>query len=76
MINSSKDVVAKCQVMSITLLQRKLRLGYAKAARIMDELERLKIVGPPDENGNRKVLISQSQLAGIKTAIDNSELVN
>ncbi len=76
MINSAKDVVAECQVVSTTLLQRKLRLGYTKAARIMDELERLKIVGPPDENKERKVLISQSQLAGIKAAIDNSELVN
>jgi len=38
-------------------LQRKLKLGYARAARIMDELEQIGIVGPLDGGKNRLVLI-------------------
>ena len=41
---------------SVSLLQRRLKLGYARAARLMDELEEKGIVGPLGENGVREVL--------------------
>lgn len=41
---------------SISLLQRRLKLGYARAARLMDELENAGIVGPLSEEGIREVL--------------------
>jgi S-DNA-T family DNA segregation ATPase FtsK/SpoIIIE len=39
---------------SISLLQRKLRIGYTRAARIMDMLERQKIVGPQPPGGQAR----------------------
>ena len=42
---------------SATLLQRKLKIGFARAARIIDQLEQLEIVGPPDGSKPRKLLV-------------------
>lgn len=46
---------------STTLLQRKLKLGYARASRIMDELEERGIIGPSEGSKPRKVLMSKLQ---------------
>ena len=46
---------------STSLIQRKLRLGYGRAARIIDELEEMKIIGPPNGSRPRKVLVSMDQ---------------
>jgi S-DNA-T family DNA segregation ATPase FtsK/SpoIIIE len=42
---------------STSLIQRRLRIGYNRAARIMEELEREGIVGPPEGSGSREVLV-------------------
>ena len=47
---------------STSMLQRKLKLGYARAARIMDELEEMGVVGPSEGAKPRKVLMSRMQL--------------
>ena len=44
--------------MSTSLLQRRLRIGYPRAARIMDELEDRGIVGPSDGSKSREVIAS------------------
>ena len=54
-------LVLRNRIASITFLQRKLRLGYARAARIMDELEQIGIVGPLDGGKNRLVLIDTQE---------------
>ena len=54
-------VVVENQLASTTLLQRKLKIGYAKAARIMDELEEKGIIGPFEGSKPRKVLMSKQQ---------------
>ncbi len=46
---------------SASLLQRRLRIGYARAARLLDLLEEQGIVGPPDGSKPRKVLVSQDE---------------
>ncbi|MBQ7677387.1 MAG: hypothetical protein IJT32_04060, partial [Lachnospiraceae bacterium] len=54
-------------------LQRKLRLGYGRAARIMDQLEKMGIVGPQDGAKPRKVLMTQMQLAERRASADYGE---
>ncbi|MBR3300113.1 MAG: DNA translocase FtsK [Clostridia bacterium] len=46
---------------STSLLQRKLKLGYARAARIVDEMEARGVVGPYEGSKPRKVLITKDQ---------------
>ncbi|MCD7811389.1 MAG: DNA translocase FtsK [Ruminococcus sp.] len=48
--------------LSTSMLQRKLKLGYARAARIMDELEEMGVIGPSEGAKPRKVLMSRMQL--------------
>ncbi len=54
-------VVVEHQMASTTLLQRKLKIGYAKAARIMDELEEKGVIGPFEGSKPRKVLMTKQQ---------------
>ena len=55
------EVVVEAQMASTTLLQKKLKLGYARASRIIDELEERGIIGPFEGSKPRKVLISKQQ---------------
>jgi S-DNA-T family DNA segregation ATPase FtsK/SpoIIIE len=50
------------QLGSTSLLQRKLRIGYGRAARIIDQLHEAGILGPPDGSKPREVLIGAGQL--------------
>jgi len=61
MLPKAIEVVVENQKASTTLLQNKLKLGYARAARIMDELETRGIIGPFEGSKPRKVLISKQQ---------------
>lgn len=61
MLPKAIEVVVENQMASTTLLQRKLKLGYARAARLMDALEERGIVGPFEGSKPRKVLISKQQ---------------
>jgi S-DNA-T family DNA segregation ATPase FtsK/SpoIIIE len=59
LFEKAKDTVIRYQQGSVSLLQRKLKIGYARAARIIDELEEAGIVGPPNQEGKaRDVLVS------------------
>lgn len=57
LIGQAGELVINSGTASVTFLQRRLRIGYARAARIMDELEELGVVGPMDSSKNRLVLI-------------------
>ncbi len=61
MLPKAIEVVVENQKASTTLLQNKLKLGYAKAARLIDELEERGIIGPFEGSKPRKVLISKQQ---------------
>ncbi len=61
MLPKAIEVVIEAQSASTTLLQRKLKLGYARAARIIDELETSGIIGPYEGAKPRKVLITKQQ---------------
>lgn len=47
--------------LSTTMIQKKLKLGYARASRIMDELEERGIIGPSEGSKPRKILMSKMQ---------------
>ena len=53
---------------STSLLQRRLRVGYSRAARILDQLERANIVGPPDGTKPRDVLITADDLETLEAS--------
>jgi S-DNA-T family DNA segregation ATPase FtsK/SpoIIIE len=57
LIEQCIEVIRSEQKASVSLLQRRLRLGYGRAARIMDELERRGIVGPSKGAEPRDILI-------------------
>ena len=61
MLPKAIEAVIEAQSASTTLLQRKLKLGYARAARIIDELETRGIIGPYEGAKPRKVLVSKQQ---------------
>ncbi|HEX2076567.1 MAG TPA: DNA translocase FtsK [Longimicrobium sp.] len=50
---------------STSLLQRRLRIGYGRAARVMDQLEKAGVLGPPDGSKPRDVLVDFPQLDAI-----------
>ena len=52
-------LVAHEQSCSVSMLQRRFRIGYNRAARIVDEMEAKGIVGPPEGSKPRKVLINE-----------------
>jgi S-DNA-T family DNA segregation ATPase FtsK/SpoIIIE len=66
LFNEALDIVIKFNQGSASLLQRRLSIGYARAARIVDQLERAGVVGPPEGGKPRQVLITEDQAAMFK----------
>jgi S-DNA-T family DNA segregation ATPase FtsK/SpoIIIE len=52
------EVIRQTQRASVSVLQRRLRIGYVRAANIMDELERRKIVGPAKPMGEPRDILN------------------
>ncbi len=55
------DVVLDAKVCSVSMLQRRLKVGYSRAGRIVDEMEELGIVGPFEGSKPRALLITREQ---------------
>jgi len=63
LFHDAKDIVVRYHQGSTSLLQRKLHVGYARAARLIDQLEEAGIVGPPDGSKAREVYLKQTEVA-------------
>ena len=77
-IDQAVEVLTSGGAASVSFLQRKLKLGYARAARVMDELEELGVVGPYEGAKPRSVLITREMWLQRKLinndTMDGSEL--
>ena len=78
MLPAAVDVILETGQASVSMLQRRLKLGYARAARIVDEMEEKGIVGPFQGSKPRAILITKEQWAarnggGDQMAFDDLE---
>ena len=64
------DVILDLGQASVSLLQRRLKLGYARAARLMDQMEEKGIVGPSEGSKPRQILITKDQWVQMQSGGD------
>ncbi len=73
MLPAAIECVVEMGQASTSLLQRRLKLGYARAARIIDQMEEMGIVGPFEGSKPRQVLITKEQWLERKLASDEEQ---
>jgi S-DNA-T family DNA segregation ATPase FtsK/SpoIIIE len=73
--NSAREVVVTAGKASASFLQRRLKIGYARAARLLDMLEEKGVIGPGEGAKPREVYIKpDSKLSSAQTIVQNQEL--
>lgn len=72
LFDEAKEIVIKAQKASTSYLQRKLRIGYARAARLVDLLEEAGIIGSADGSRAREVLIRPGENGTISGETDGN----
>ena len=70
MLPAAVDVILETGQASVSMLQRRLKLGYARAARIVDEMEEKGIVGPFQGSKPRSILITKEQWEAKRNGTD------
>ena len=65
LLDRAIEVVVTAQTASVSLLQRRLRVGYTRAGRLIDMLERRGIISPYEGSKPRTVLIDEADLGGL-----------
>ena len=67
------ELVVQAHQASVSMLQRRFRIGYNRAARIIDMMEDRQIIGPSDGSRPRQVLISEEDLLNMKENTEDIE---
>ena len=66
LIWEAEEIVVSSGLGSTSNIQRRLSIGYARAGRIMDMLEEIGVVGPPNGSRPREVLVDELELETLK----------
>lgn len=72
LFNEAKRFILEAGKASASLLQRRMKVGYARAARILDEMEEAGIIGPADGAKPREILVAQSVVGVTMDAFDDT----
>lgn len=72
MLKSAIELAVDAGKISTSLIQRKLSLGYGRAAKLIDKMEQMAIVGPPDGNKPRQVLLTRQEY--MEMVLNNPDL--
>ena len=74
LLPNALEVVRLTRRASTTMLQRRLRIGYTRAARLMDILEERGIVGPQVGSGTREILVDLDKEIPVNSGLGGAEL--
>jgi S-DNA-T family DNA segregation ATPase FtsK/SpoIIIE len=69
LLDKAIEIVVTAQTASVSLIQRRLRVGYTRAGRLIDMLERRGIISPYEGSKPRRVLVSEHDLERIVTPV-------
>ena len=72
LLQEAIDCVVTAGQASVSMLQRRFRIGYNRAARIVDMMEARGIVGPQDGSRPRQVLLTEDELNKMKNEVENA----
>ncbi len=70
------DVIFETKQASVSMLQRRLKLGYSRAARIVDQMEEIGVIGPFEGSKPRQILITREQWLEMQTVQGTAPLEN